>query len=462
MGWLAAKAAELFEKEMPALAAEPWHVRDDYIRLILDRRRETVEGFVARHAARALDAAERIRFLKLLEMERQAMLIFTSDGWFFDDISNIETVQVVQYASRLMQLVRDVGGPDLEPEYVRLLGKAVSNVPEYKNGAKVYDLFIRPAFVDYLRLGAHYAVSSLFEEYPATVKIGHYSATADVCGRAEDGQRKLAFGRVTFTSAVTLEERPIAYAALYLGGQDLMAGVRDFDGEARFERTCRRLREGFGKRETAEVKWLIEQEFGARRYSLDDLFKDEKRKVLGWILDETLSGLEADYRKVFEANRAVMAGIRDMQVPLPEALAAPAAFVVNADLRRLLEQEETDIEGLRKAVDECRRWSFEPDKSALGFAASKKITTLMTKLAGAPEDAKLVRLVLDLFRTLEPLRLDLNLWKSQNIYFALGQKFCPGARERSCGGDAAATGWLAEFEALAGYLRVNATVTQIK
>ncbi|HYA48111.1 MAG TPA: DUF3536 domain-containing protein, partial [Burkholderiales bacterium] len=142
MGWLAAKAATVYEEGMAPFSNDPWKVRDKYIRLVLGRSPESVEAFVVEHAGRALAAGERTRFLKLLEMERQAMLIFTSDGWFFDDISNIETVQVVQYASRLMQLVRDVGGGDLEPEYVRMLGKAAGNVPEYGNGTKVYDLFV--------------------------------------------------------------------------------------------------------------------------------------------------------------------------------------------------------------------------------------------------------------------------------------------------------------------------------
>jgi alpha-amylase/alpha-mannosidase (GH57 family) len=462
MGWLAAKAAAIFEKEMAAFSGDPWQVRDEYVRLVLDRSPEAVEAFIAGHAGRDIGPGEKTRFLKLLEMERQAMLIFTSDGWFFDDISNIETIQVVQYASRLMQLVRDVTGTDLEPEYVRMLGRAASNVPEYKNGAKVYDVFVRTAFVDFLRLGAHYAVSSLFEEYPKAVRIGHYSAGADVCERMEDGRRKLAVGRVTFKSAVTLEERTICYAVLYLGDQDLTAGVRDFDGDGRFERTCRRVREAFAKRETAEVRWLIEEDFGTRRYSLGDLFKDEKRRVLGRILDTTVRGLEADFRRIFESNRAVMEGIRELQIPLPEALAAPAAFVVNADLRRLIEQDGLDVEGLRQAVEECRRWSFKPDKAGLGFAASRRIGDMMAKLEANPGDSKLLQAVVAVFEVLKPLALDLDLWKSQNIYFSLSRRDYRETRQKAGRGEAGGKNWLASFDALGGFLGVNSAAIREK
>jgi len=456
MGWLASKAAAVYETGMAEFAADPWRVRDEYIRLILDRAPAAVGAFVAEHAGRELGAAEKTRFLKLLEIERQAMLVFTSDGWFFDDISNIETVQVVQHASRLMQLVRDVDGADLEPEYLRMLGRAVSNVPEYKNGAKVYDLFVRPAFVDYLRLCAHYAVSSLFEEYPKAARIGPYSVVGDVRERAEDGLRKLAVGRATFKSAITLEERTIAYAVLYLGERDLVAGVKDFDGdEARFARTARHAREAFARRDADEVKRLIEKDFGARRYSLADLFQDERRKVLGLILETTVSGLEADYRKIFEANRAVMEGLREMQIPLPEALAAPAALVVNADLRRLIDSDETDVGALRAAAEEFRRWSFQPDKAALGFAASRRIGLMMAELEADPTDAKLLNEIVAVFDILQPLALDLDLWRSQNSYVSLSRRVCGEARKKAARGEVGAGDWLASFDALGGYLGVN-------
>ena len=78
------------------------------------------------------------------------MLIFTSDGWFFDDISNVETVQIIQYAARTIELVRDLGGADLEPEFLRILAEARSNVRMHKNGAFVYETLVRPAMPDVL------------------------------------------------------------------------------------------------------------------------------------------------------------------------------------------------------------------------------------------------------------------------------------------------------------------------
>jgi alpha-amylase/alpha-mannosidase (GH57 family) len=455
MDWLGSKAAAVFEKDMASLTRDPWGARDEYIRVVFDRSPATVESFLAGVSGRSLSPDEKIRCLKLLELERHALLMVSSDGWFFDDISNVETVQVVQYASRALQLLRDVTGEDLEPEFVNRLAAAKSNIPELGDGARIYDVFVRPAFVDFLRLGAHYAVSSLFEEYPEATKIAHYSANADVRERDVAGRRTLAVGRVNLKSAVTLEERTISYAVLHLGDLDLTAGVRDFEGESRFDRTRLAIRAAFARSDITAVIRSIDHDFGTRTYSLGDLFQDEKRKVLGEILDDTLRGLEDDYRQIFQANSAIMQAMGEMRIPLPEALAAPAAVVLSADFRRLIEREKMDLEALGKVVDGFKRWSFEPDRDALGFAVSRRIGGLMTDLAANPRDLAALRSILGVFKTLKPLGLDLDLWRSQNIYFELSRKIYPDAKAKVPRGAATAQDWLSSFEALGEFLRVD-------
>jgi alpha-amylase/alpha-mannosidase (GH57 family) len=454
MDWLGGRAATVFEKAMAAFVADPWAVRDDYIRVILDRSPDNVEDFVSAHAGRALDAGDKTRFLKLLEIERHAMLIYTSDGWFFDDISNIETQQILQHATRTMQLVRDVGGGDLEPEFVGMLEKAASNIPQYRDGARVYDRFVRTAFVDFLRLGAHYAVSSLFEDYPRATRIGPYAATAEVFDREEAGKHRLAIGKVTLKSAVTLEERTVSYAVVHLGDQNLTAGVREFDGDTRLERERQKVREAFVRGDMATVIRLVGHEFGTRSYSLWHLFSDEKRKILNQILAETLAGLEATYRQIFRSNYAVMQAIQEMQIPLPDALAAPAAFVLNADFLHLLEREEIDVRELGRIADEYKAWSFEPDRVGLGFAAGRRIELMMQAFAAKPDDAGRLRTFVEALRILKPLGLEIDLWKSQNIYFSLSRTVFRDAKRKAARGDNAAKKWLSSFEALGRFLGV--------
>jgi len=110
MNWLRDRLAEIYENRMKQFAADPWGLRDKYIAVINDRSAENIEKFITASAGGDLDFGEKVIFLKLLEIQRNALLMFTSCGWFFDDISGIETLQIMQYASRAIQLAKEMHG----------------------------------------------------------------------------------------------------------------------------------------------------------------------------------------------------------------------------------------------------------------------------------------------------------------------------------------------------------------
>ncbi|MGE5741674.1 MAG: DUF3536 domain-containing protein [Candidatus Aminicenantes bacterium RBG_16_66_30] len=458
MDWLRDKAGAPFEQALSAWGGDPWRVRDDYISVILDRSPANIEAFFARSFPRPLSPQDKTRALKLLEIQRHAMLAFTSDGWFFDDISNVETVQVIQYAARALQLLRDVTGTDLEPEFVGRLAAAKSNVPAYRDGARVYELFVKPSIVDFPRLGAHYGVSSLFEEYPEAVKIAHYDATADVCEREAKGRQKLALGRVKLKSEITWEERTIAYAVLHLGDQNLTAGVKELGGDEQFRSMCDGVREAFAKSDMAAVLKLIDRYFGDHSFSLWHLFKDERRKVVAAILEDNLRAVDADFRRIFETNRPIMETMKEIRIPLPETLLGPVAFVLHAESHRLLDAPEIDFGGLAALVEEYRKWSLVPEKTGLGFLAGRKADALMARWAEDPRNPALLSSVDRLLSALKPLEIEIDLWKSQNFYVSAGRATYPENAERAGRGDASAKKWLDAFSAAGKSLRVSPAV----
>jgi len=132
--------------------------RDHYIQVILDRSPENVDRFFAQHAARRLEESEKVVALKLLELQRHALLMYTSCGWFFDELSGLETVQVIHYAGRAVQLAQELFGGTLESEFIERLGKAKSNLAEHGDGARIYEKWVKPAIVDMTKLAAHYAI----------------------------------------------------------------------------------------------------------------------------------------------------------------------------------------------------------------------------------------------------------------------------------------------------------------
>ena len=96
----------LTEQETGKLFNDVWVARDAYIQVVLDRSEESLNRFFAAQQSHPLTDAERVRARELMEMQRHAQLMYTSCGWFFDDISGIETVQIIAYAARVLQLAR--------------------------------------------------------------------------------------------------------------------------------------------------------------------------------------------------------------------------------------------------------------------------------------------------------------------------------------------------------------------
>jgi len=158
LDWLRDRVAPIYEQRAASLFADPWAARDDYVEVLLGSRPETRDRFLGRHALRDLTDGERTEAWRLLELQRCAMLMYTSCGWFFDDISSIESAQVLRYASRCVHLVGEVAGEDLEPELLERLARAPSNLPDFANGRGVYLRCVKPAMVNRHRVAAHTGV----------------------------------------------------------------------------------------------------------------------------------------------------------------------------------------------------------------------------------------------------------------------------------------------------------------
>lgn len=432
---------------------DPWGARNDYIEVIHDRSHENVERFIRTHASRELSREEKVRVLKLLELQRNAMLMYTSCGWFFDEISGIETTQVMQYAAQAMQYVEELLDISLEPEYVALLKKAPSNVLE--NGARVYDTFVKPARVDLLRVAAHYAISSIFEEYPEDIRIFCYSGRSEVYEKIEAGKVKFITGKARIISHLTLDEKVVSFAVLHLGDQNINGGVREFSGEERFAEMRDEMREAFEKGDIPEVIRLMDKHFNGSIYSLLHLFKDEQRKILDQVLQLNYEGIEASYRQIYENNYTLMNFFHSLGIPLPKPLSAAAEYIVNVDLKGIFEGEEIDIEKLDRLVNAVKRWSFAIDRAMIAYVASRHIDSLMETLYTQPEDVSLMEKIENILRLLKTLPLDLNLWKAQNLYFSIGKEIHGEMKERAVKGDNLACKWTDLFHKLGSYLHVK-------
>ena len=457
LDWLRDRCAPLYERQAAAVLREPWQARDAYIDVIMDRSPENLDRFFERWGSGPLGLPERTRALKLLELQRHAMLMYTSCGWFFDEISGLETTQVLHYAARVLQLACESLATDLEDEFVERLRKAPSNLGEYRDGGGVYEALVRPARVDLLRVGVHYAFSSLFADYPEDTSIYCYSVHGEHCERLSAGRMSLCTGRASLRSDITLEEQVVSFAALHLGGHMINGGIRPFAGEEPFEELQSSMGEAFLRSDIPEVVRLMDEGFGTHNYSIWHLFRDERRAFFARALEATLQEVRIEYRKIYEDNYAILQAMNETGVPIPAALRTPLDFTLSQDLAEILAGRELDSEGFKKVLGEMRKWGVQPDGAAHGLSASRRARRLLQELERSPQDQELLEETVGSLELLRSLPVALNLWEAQNSYFRIAQGYSAEARDQAEGGDEAAAAWVEKFRHLGELLEVRVT-----
>ena len=455
LDWLRDNLAGVYEKGMDRFNGDPWQLRNEYIEIINNRSPQNVQKFISASTGKDLSHEEQIAFVKLLEMQRHAMLMYTSCGWFFDDIAGEETVQILEYAARAMQLANEVAGIDLEPEFLERIAQAPANAREFSDGRAVYQSLVKPRRVVLNRVGVHFAVSSLFQEAPTKkVDIYCYSANMDMFDREDAGIQVLASGRATISSKITLERYVADFAVLHFGDHNLIASAGPGMPDQDFSRLRTNLTEAFRKGDTTEVMRLMSLSFGGNSYSLWDLFSDEQRRILHELLATTWEEIEASFRHIYEHNYTIMQMIRGMKMPLPKPLATAAEFILNQDLRKVISGPKIDLKRLGQLADEVNRLSLQLDERTIRYEASSRIGELMVALEQSPENLELLNTVETALEILKTIVSDLDLQTAQNVLFTISRKHYPQIKTKSQTQDQQASEWVGRFERLADHLGI--------
>ena len=439
-----------FEHHGARFLKDPWAARNDYIDVILDRSQPSRERFLAKHVRRELNDAERVRVWKLLEMQRHAMLMYTSCGWFFDELSGIETVQVIMYAGRMVQLTKELFGDHIEERFVEALARAKSNVPEHKDGAHIYDKFVKPAMIDTSKVAAHYAISSMFEDYQDQARIYSFSVDRQHYRLMEAGKMRVSIGKALFTSEITQRSEILTFGVLHFGDHNLHAGVRGFEGSEKFESLLGSISEAFANADLAEAIRLMDKGFGTETYSLKDLFRDEQRKVVGEILKSTLSEAESAYRQLYGNHAPLMRFLVSCHIPLPREMQTTAEYALNSLMRRELSKEDLDFSHIRNLLDESIIAGVKLDTTTLEFTLRRTLERLSDQFVAAPFTMPYLQRFHEGVAGAKTLPFPLVMWSLQNKCYELLQREYPRLRRQ-----AASMEWLDQFRELCDLLSLR-------
>ena len=428
LDYLRDATAPLCEQIAKPLFKDLWAARDGYIHVVLDRSPGSTASFFQKHATHWLSPAERVTALELLELQRHTQLMYTSCGWFFDEISGIETIQIIAYAGRVLQLAAKLFGEPgaaLEGHFLDILAKAKSNIADVGDGAEVYRRFVTGMKIGLEQVGAHYAISSIFRPYPEDGEIFCFDVHRESHQIFRSGRGRVALGRATVSSRITEETEEICFAVLHLGDQNLSAAVKHYASAdpaevEKFTAFSGDVGRAIRRANLPEVIRLIDRFFGETAYSLTSLFADEQHRILNIILNQTVSEMEDSLRKIYQDHASLLRFLTESGIAAPPALATAATFAINASLRRAIEADNFDPREIDSLLERAEADQIDLDTQLLGFTAGQRMKQAMIRLEAAASgdsvDTGALANAIAMADSIRRMPFEVNIWQAQNIW----------------------------------------------
>ena len=391
-----------------------WAARNDYIELILDRSLDAQHQFFLRHATEKA-WQDRSGALKLLEMQRMAMLMYTSCGWFFDEVSGLETVQIMQYACRAMELNRSLCGVDLEPQFIKRMEAAPSNLPEIKNGAVAYERYVKPQAASIEKMALSHIVTLLADETANPQKAYACDVLSYTPTKLTAPNVQLVYGHITLKSRVTLEEKNIAFAVLRKGLSRLLCVA----GSEHPDTTFAQLKNTFEAQKYDECSSLLHTQFKTE-IPLTSMLTDVRRKVVEQVLKRMEQESTQVYDQLFEKQYPVVRGLQLLGTPIPPSFLHVANMVLSADLADEFRAAEINGMEVEELLEDVKTLGLDVSHGKVAQAVTDKLTFLAFAFARNPADKQAIYKLVDFLNYTEIFGFHPDTVKAQEfVYFGL-------------------------------------------
>lgn len=422
LNWLKQSLDRIFEEEGSQVLKDPWEARDKYVGVFLEPSEAAVEAFWRVHKAPRVKPEARQKALKLLEMQRHGLLMFTSCGWFFDEISGLETTQILRYAARALQLARELG-EDLEEGFLRILERAPSNVAAFGNGRRVWEAQVLPSVVEPPRVAAQFAVRTLFGERHLSEEIPGYGIQG-LCHRLESaGTARVALGKVRITSRRTTQSLDYQYVAIHFGGLDLACFQKPYVFEEQWRSLEQEVRKRIRDLSIGELYTWLRHDFPPPVFHLKDLFIDEQRRIILLMLEDRFQDYVNTLESLAENDLGMLEHLAVMGFPIPEALVTAATVHVTRRIQRIIKelpQEGERIEEAAELLERASVWGYKPDKVGWARLISQQVESDLEALRDKPEEApRFFQGCISALQAARKLNISLELWRAQNLFVSV-------------------------------------------
>jgi len=420
LDFLREETIAIFKKNGKKYFLNPELARNNYINVILDRSESSVKSFQEEFLMPDLTDEDKVKAMELLEIQRHAMLMYTSCGWFFSEISGIETVQIMKYAARVMQLAKDFVKKDLESRFLEILDEAQSNLPEYGTGKDVYERFVKPSVVTPKQIVSLWAISSLYDDINDEEDVYCYRIKKLSYKRVIKGNSQLVIGNIEVKSKVTLEKSNLVFALLQFSGGDFHCAIKEhYEG---FLETRKELVRTYLVSPLTEIIRKIDSNFGTEYFTLKDIFIEERRKILQTMLRGKLQNFANTYETMYNEGKGSIYQMQSLGLDIPKEFRISAQYVLTKQFNELFTDSRgfIDADIIQQASDinfEAKRIGIDIDKTPTAKIFSKKIAQNVGRLAYAL-DIQQIDATLELLDCVDKLEISVDIAEAQNDFFA--------------------------------------------
>lgn len=417
------RAAAAFETAGAEIFIDPWEARDHYLELLIGKNLSR-EQFFERYARFPVSPAQLVRGLSLLELQRASLMMFTSCGWFFNDISGIETVQILLYAGRLLEHLEELGLPSPRTEFLDRLATAKSNVPAEGNGADIFQKNVAAAKVLPDQVAAQVALTGLAGQTELSGVSGAYTFSITHSRVERHGRITLGTGAFLLEDRTTGRQFDYAVGALHFGDVDFYCAVRPDGDPERFNSGANRVWEGFANASLPQLLRLVQEEFGPAEFGLEHLLADGRRSISEMVFGRLVEQFSQAYERLYDDNRRNLELLQKAGFTLPKELLAAAEFTAarRFEIAFRTYYETGDPHDWKRAWnigDEVARHGYRIHRSVVRQMYEDAITTAAWNAARAPSEEN-IRTAIELTELAGRLELELNLDCAQEaLYYAM-------------------------------------------
>ena len=401
--------------------SSPWEVRNKYIEVVLNRKESTILKFQRENFNPELSDIEKVRAMELLEMQRQAMLMYTSCGWFFTELSGIETVQIMKYAARAIQLAARFTDEDIETTFLKILAEAKSNIAEYGTGKDIYERWVKPSVVTTKQLTCLWAVSSLYEDIEDEEDVYCYKISRHSYKKVHCGSMTLITGHIQIKSKITLEVKDLIFALVQYAGGDFHCAIKEFSDDTDYNKIKTNIIKTFLSTSLTETIRTMDEYFGKEYFTLKDIFIKERRKIIQILLRDKLDKFADYYKQIYKDGRGTIFHLQALGMNIPNEFKLAAEYTLSHKFNELVAEnhelfDENSMQLEKDIIAEAKMLGITLDKTEANEIYTKKLLKNLNRLINSFERQQ-ANVIMDIFNEIEKLGLEIDLKEAQNIYF---------------------------------------------